>query len=152
MPINRPPVAFSSIENGERIMKCIEEVMTRAMRYEHRSADPIHIGCFIKRMLWHAGAAIAVFVVPLIVGTIGFSCIDLEGGSSVAHAFHNSASYLAGFGAVYRPTSPAGRVFSGLFELFAGLFFLSVAGLMLAPILHRLMHWLHRESPEKKEG
>jgi len=50
---------------------------------------------------------------------------------------------LGGMGQVGQVTSPGGKVFSALFALYAGLFFIAVSGLLLAPFIHRVVHRFH---------
>jgi hypothetical protein len=50
---------------------------------------------------------------------------------------------LGGMGPVDPPHTPAGKLFAGWFALYAGLVFLVVAGLILAPMVHWLLHRLH---------
>ncbi len=38
-----------------------------------------------------------------------------------------------------------GKLFSGLYALYSGLVFLVAAGVLLAPVLHRLLHDFHWE-------
>jgi hypothetical protein len=41
--------------------------------------------------------------------------------------------------------TPAGKLFSALYALFSGLVFVGLVGIVLAPWVHRLMHWTHLE-------
>ena len=50
---------------------------------------------------------------------------------------------IGGMGPVDPPKTNGGKVFAGLYALYAGLVFLAAAGLVLAPILHRLLHKFH---------
>jgi hypothetical protein len=54
---------------------------------------------------------------------------------------------LGGMGPVNPPVTPAGKLFAGLFALYAGLVFIVTAALLFTPLLHRLMHRFHW--PEK---
>jgi len=65
-------------------------------------------------------------------------------------AFVNSAMLLGGMGPVDPPNTDGGKVFAGLYALYAGLIFLIVAGVLLAPVVHRLMHRFHWEQTAKK--
>lgn len=58
-------------------------------------------------------------------------------------AFLNAAMLLGGMGPVDAPHSDAGKVFAGLYALYAGLVFLIVAGLIVAPIAHWVQHKFH---------
>ena len=58
-------------------------------------------------------------------------------------AFLNAAMLLGGMGPVEAPHSRGGKVFAGLYALYAGLVFLIVAAILLAPVVHRLLHRFH---------
>ena len=40
----------------------------------------------------------------------------------------------------------AGKLFASFYALFSGVVFLASAGLVIAPLAHRLLHWLHLEA------
>jgi hypothetical protein len=50
---------------------------------------------------------------------------------------------LGGMGPVESPQTPGGKVFGGLYALYAGMVFLVVAGIILAPVVHRVLHKFH---------
>jgi hypothetical protein len=52
---------------------------------------------------------------------------------------------LGGMGPVDVPRTDGGKVFAGLYALYAGLVFLVTAGLVAAPVVHRVMHKFHWE-------
>ena len=58
-------------------------------------------------------------------------------------AFLNAAMLLGGMGPVDPPKSDGGKLFAGLYALYAGLLILVTAGVVLAPVLHRLLHRFH---------
>ena len=58
-------------------------------------------------------------------------------------SFLNAAMLLGGMGPVNDPQTDAGKLFAGAYALFAGLVFIVIAGLLLAPSLHRLLHTFH---------
>jgi len=41
--------------------------------------------------------------------------------------------------------TPAGKLFAGCYALYAGLIFIFTAGIILAPLVHRMLHLLHCE-------
>jgi hypothetical protein len=65
-------------------------------------------------------------------------------------AFLNAAMLLGGMGPVNSLRTAGGKLFAGLYALYAGLVFLVVAGILFAPLVHRLFHRFHWE--EKGEG
>jgi hypothetical protein len=46
-------------------------------------------------------------------------------------------------GPIHIPTTDPGKVFAGLYALYAGLAFIVTAGLLLAPAVHRVLHTFH---------
>jgi hypothetical protein len=50
---------------------------------------------------------------------------------------------LGGMGPVDAPHTDGGKLFAGIYALYAGLVFIVVAGLILAPLVHRIMHKFH---------
>ena len=58
-------------------------------------------------------------------------------------AYLNTAMLLAGMGPVDAPRTPGGKVFAGCFALYAGLVFIAVTALLLAPLAHRVLHRFH---------
>jgi len=76
----------------------------------------------------------------LAIGMVGYHLLEHL---SWIDAFLNSAMLLGGMGPVNPPTSDGGKLFAGLYALYAGLVFIVSAGLMFAPVLHRLMHRFH---------
>src|SRR5213075_2788072 len=61
-------------------------------------------------------------------------------------AFLNTAMLLGGMGPVDPLRSNGGKVFAGIFALYAGMVFLVVAGLLLVPVIHRIAHIFHFEA------
>lgn len=110
--------------------------------YEHRARPPISGRRFLRRLLLHAVLALAVVLASLVIGMAGYSWFE---GMGWRDAFLNTAMLLGGMGPVDPPRTPGGKVFAGCFALYAGLVFLFAAGLMLAPVMHRLLHKFHWE-------
>ncbi|MEI2636155.1 MAG: hypothetical protein V9E92_04760 [Methylotenera sp.] len=91
-------------------------------------------------MLRHAAAAIALLILSIVIGMAGYEHFEQLSWRS---AFLNSAMLLGGMGPVDAPQTDGGKLFAGLYALYAGLVFLVVAGLILAPLVHRIMHKFH---------
>ena len=67
----------------------------------------------------------------------------VEPGDDWRDAFLNSAMLLGGMGPVDAPKTDGGKVFAGCFALYAGLVFLISVGVVLVPMMHRLLHRFH---------
>jgi len=84
--------------------------------------------------------AVSLLVASLVFGMIGYMFFEHL---SWIDAFLNAAMLLGGMGAVNPPLTASGKLFAGLYALYAGLVFIVTAALPFAPILHRVMHRLH---------
>jgi hypothetical protein len=60
-------------------------------------------------------------------------------------SFANAAMILSGMGPLTELHTNGGKVFAGCYALFSGLVFIAVAGIVLAPAVHRLLHRFHLE-------
>ena len=105
--------------------------------YEHRSRHPISRRAFARRLLEHLGFASILVAFSLVIGMAGYMRLEHL---PWRDAFLNSAMLLGGMGPVNSLQTNAGKVFAGLYALYAGLVFLIVAGLMVAPVFHRVLH------------
>ena len=110
--------------------------------YEHRSQPLLPRHRFIWRLVSSAGAALLLVGASLVVGLIGYH--DLEG-LGWTDAFLNAAMLLGGMGPVNSPATQAGKLFAGCYALYCGLLVIFIAGLLLAPVLHRVLHRFHVE-------
>ncbi len=108
--------------------------------YESRHQKPLDRRQFARRVFNHGLAAIGLLVFSVALGMAGY--IGFERLPAM-DAFLNTAMLLGGMGPVDPPRSAAGKLFAGLFALYAGLVFILAAALMLAPVLHRLLHRFH---------
>lgn len=81
----------------------------------------------------------------LVVGSLGAGMAGYQYFESLAwrDAFLNAAMLLGGMGPVNAPQTPGGKLFAGIYALYAGLAFLIVAGILFAPVVHRLLHLFH---------
>ena len=112
----------------------------RLFMYESKVHPPIPPLRFARRVLLHAAIALAVLVFSLALGIVGYEYFEHL---AWRDAFLNAAMLMGGMGPVDAPHTDGGKVFAGLYALYAGLVFLAAAGLVLAPMLHRLLHKFH---------
>ncbi len=108
--------------------------------FEHRSEDVLPGHRFALRLLRHLLIAAGIVVVSLVVGIVGYEHFEHLG---LRDAFLNAAMLLGGMGPVDVNLSPAGKVFAGAFALYSGLVFVVAAGVLLAPLVHRILHTVH---------
>ena len=108
--------------------------------YETKAQDPLQRPRFVRRLMFHASIAISLIVVSLGLGMAGYCWFEHL---SPLDGFLNAAMLLGGMGPVNAPVTPGGKLFAGLFALYAGLVFIVTAALLFTPLLHRLMHRFH---------
>ena len=114
-----------------------------AVTYETRKHPLLPRLYFIRRMSLHFAAALGVVCVSLLIGMTGYVRLERL---SWLDAFLNAAMLLGGMGPVESPQTPGGKLFAGVFALYAGLVFLVVASLVLAPVIHRILHKFHLQA------
>lgn len=110
--------------------------------YEHRREKLLSPRAFLRRLLAHLGAAALVVFVSLLVGVLGYHFLDTQ---DWIDSLVNSAMLLGGMGPVGNLHTVAGKVFAAAFALYAGLVFLVLAGILFAPVMHRMLHKFHIE-------
>jgi hypothetical protein len=112
--------------------------------YEDRHTPPLPPRRFVRRMADHVALAAVLVFVSLLVGMCGYEHYEHL---PWRDAFVNTAMLLGGMGPVDPLRSNGGKVFAGIFALYAGGVFLVVAGLFLVPVIHRIAHLFHFEGP-----
>ena len=110
--------------------------------YEPRGTRPLPTRRFLRRVAAHFAVATGLVSVSLLFGMAGYAHFE---GLAWRDAFLNSAMLMGGMGPVDAPKTPGGKVFAGLYALYCGLVFLLAAGVVFAPLLHRLLHRFHWE-------
>jgi len=91
-------------------------------------------------MAFHSAIAGALLFVSLAIGVWGYRRFEHL---PWRDAFVNAAMLLAGMGPVKTDLSEDGKIFAGLYAMYSGLVVIAIAGLLLAPAVHRLMHRVH---------
>ncbi len=102
---------------------------------------------------WHVArhmASRAWTLLPLALGTLGagMAIYHWAEGLPWSDSFLNSAMLLGGMGPVDELHTIAGKWLAGVYALFAGLVFIVLAGVMLAPVMHSVLHHFHLETDE----
>jgi hypothetical protein len=107
------------------------------MLYESIHTRPLSRTRFFLRFLRHFAIAVGVVLVSIGAGMLGYHHYEHLGWLD---AFLNTSMLLGGMGPVDMPHTPGGKMFAGLYALYSGLIFLVVAGILMAPVVHRILH------------
>ena len=114
--------------------------------YEFRSQSPLPRALFVRRVAMHFMLANGLLVGSLAMGMAGYMYFE---NLAWRDAFLNAAMLLGGMGPVDAPKTNGGKLFAGFYALYSGLLILVTVGVVLAPVLHRLMHRFHWEEDKQ---
>ena len=108
--------------------------------YESNALPPISRAQFVRRVLAHFAAVLVLVSSSVALGMAGYEHFEQL---QWRDAFLNAAMLLGGMGPVDPPQTDAGKVFAGLYALYAGLVFIVSVSVLFAPVVHRVMHTFH---------
>ena len=117
------------------------------LAFEHRAQPVLPRGQFFLRLAHSGIISLAFIAVSLAIGMVGYHALE---GLSWIDAFLNASMLLGGMGPVNPPSTFGGKLFAGLYALYCGFAVLAAAGVLLAPILHRVLHRFHMEGRATK--
>ena len=115
--------------------------------YEHYKQPVIPLKAFLRRMLRHFGITVIIVAFSLWLGIIGYHTL---GGLSWVDSLLNASMILGGMGPVNPLIGNGAKIFASFYALFSGMIFLVAAGVLLAPVVHRLLHRFHVDSDSKR--
>ncbi len=115
--------------------------------YEHRTRPLLPRKVFYQRLARHAAMGIAVIVVSLGIGMVGYHGLEKL---PWIDAVLNAAMILSGLGPVATLQTDAGKLFAGFYALYSGLTLIAILGIIFAPVVHRFLHKFHLEDEGHK--
>jgi hypothetical protein len=115
--------------------------------YEAKHQPLLSRKAFAMRLARSFAASALLIGLSLFVGMLGYHCTE---GMDWLDAFVNAAMILSGMGPVGSLQTSGGKLFAGCYALYSGLVLILAAGLLFAPIVHRMLHRFHLESDKKE--
>lgn len=96
----------------------------------------------------HGAYAAIVLGGSLAIGVAGYHWFA---GFGWIDALLNASMLLGGMGPVGDLPNDAAKLFASAFALYSGVIFLVLAGLILAPVFHRVLHRFHWEADTQRQ-
>jgi TRAP-type C4-dicarboxylate transport system permease small subunit len=122
--------------------------LKRLLHFEHRDEPLAPVARFSSRLKRNARWALGIISVALAIGMAGYMGFESMG---LVDAFANAAMILSGMGPLTPLKTEGGKIFAGLYAIASGLLIFAIAGLVLAPVFHRLLHRFHMEARTPKD-
>lgn len=102
---------------------------------------------YLLRLARSAVFAAVIVLISLGVGILGYHYIE---GLSWLDSLLNASMILSSMGPVTPLHTDAGKLFASAYALFSGVAFLTIIGVLFAPVVHRMLHRFHLLADEEK--
>jgi hypothetical protein len=114
---------------------------------EHKSQPLLTRSRFALRLLRYALGAMVLVLGSLMVGAIGYRLTEHM---RWVDAVYSAAMILTSMGPSGELRTDAGKIFATCYALFSGLVLLTASTILVAPVVHRVLHRFHLEIDERK--
>ena len=116
-------------------------------RYESKHQPLLSRAQFARRLARNFGVSSLLIGLSLVVGMAGYHWLE---GMEWIDAFANAAMILSGMGPLAPLQTWGGKLFAGLYALYSGSVLIVAAGILFAPVLHRIMHSIHVDTEDRQ--
>jgi hypothetical protein len=110
--------------------------------FERKTEKLAPFSVFVQRVAAAVAAACCVIAVVLFIGVAGYHWL---GGFAWVDSLLEASMILGGMGPVNPLKSTGAKLFASGYALFSGLVFIGIMGIVLTPVVHRLLHKFHVE-------
>lgn len=116
--------------------------------FETKSDPLLSRGQFLLRMARSFAATLVVILVSLILGSAGYRYF---GALTWVDALLNASMILTGMGPVDPMMTTGGKLFASFYALYSGIAFLTLMAIIMAPLIHRLLHKFHLDDEDSSD-
>ena len=116
------------------------------LRYERHNQPLLPRKQFLARLGRHVGFGFLLIGVSLGIGMLGYRLLE---NMSWVDSLLNASMILGGMGPVNTLVTDGGKIFASIYALFSGVVFLVAAGVMVAPVVHRILHRMNLDEEDK---
>ncbi len=110
------------------------------LRFERHHDELAPFSVFVKRLIGSLAIALGLIGMVLLIGLAGYHFIA---GFNLVDSLLEASMILGGMGPVNPLPNDQAKIFASIYALFSGLIFIAVMGLVLSPVVHRLLHKFH---------
>ena len=110
--------------------------------FEGRREKLAPFSVFLKRLAGWVAVSFGVVLIVLLLGVAGYHWLGELGW---VDSLLEASMILGGMGPVNPLKTTAVKLFASAYALFSGLVFIALMGLLLTPIVHRMLHKFHVE-------
>ena len=115
-----------------------------ARQWERRHEPLADVATYRSRLLQSAGIMLALITISLAIGMAGYH--HFAHMASWIDCLYNAAMILGGMGPVAEMPDDAAKVFASLYAIYSGVVLLASVGVLISPVLHRVLHRFHLEA------
>jgi putative Mn2+ efflux pump MntP len=132
------------------------ELARRAFQFERKGESLATPQLFFWRVAMSIGLALVLVIATLSVGMVVYYYVTPT--HRLAIAFHRASMILSGMGPVEsdeKNLTDFERYFAGAYAIFSGFVLVTVIGLILTPIFHRVLHHFHiddKKAPRRRRA
>jgi hypothetical protein len=113
--------------------------------YESYDQPMITRRAFVVRLVKHFLLTVSILAVWLAIGVAGYAWFARL---RPVDAFLNAAMIAGGMGPVDVLTTDGAKIFAGIYAILSGVVIIGAAGIVLAPVLHRVLHALNLDDSD----
>jgi hypothetical protein len=117
------------------------------LQFERRHEPLAPVSVFVQRLIGSVVMALGLIALVLMIGIAGYHWI---GGFNWVDSLLEASMILGGMGPVNSLPSDHAKIFASAYALFSGLIFIAVMGLVLTPVVHRILHKFHVDEKDVK--
>jgi len=114
----------------------------RVLRFERKHEKLAPRSVFVKRLIASFFVALGLIAVALAIGISGYHYLA---GFGFVDSLLEASMILGGMGPINQLPSSGAKIFASAYALFSGLVFIALVGVVLAPVVHRILHKFHVE-------
>jgi hypothetical protein len=109
-------------------------------RFEGRRDQIAPVSIYVQRIAASLAIASSLMTIALCLGIVGY---HLLAGFNWIDSLLEASMILGGMGPVREMQSQGAKVFASIYALFSGIFFIALMGIILSPVVHRVLHKFH---------